>query len=255
MRSVVLILLVACGSSTKNQPAWPADGCLTYVDEHGTLHESDHARCAEPRRPYSTFKIANALIAVDAGVLAGPDAPMTWDQTRVLDDKDWPDVWRKPHTLRSGIAVSAVPYFRTLALQLGEERMRAGLAKLAYGNQDMSGDLDRFWLRGKLRISGAQQLALVDALAHRTLAVSRQAQDVVAEVTILSTTADRVIHGKTGTGPNEDGRKGWIVWQVGWIERGGKIIPYAAWLETPDESMEGARAARAARLDPILSRL
>ena len=110
MRSLVL-LLVACGSNTAPpglalsadaaiaidasvKPGfdpkpiatnWP-DGCFVLRDATGTLHDSNRDRCAMPRRAFSTFKLANALIAVDAGVLAGADSAMTWDKKRIKDE-------------------------------------------------------------------------------------------------------------------------------------------------------------------------
>ena len=233
---------------------WP-DGCFTLRDAAGVLHTSNRDRCALPRRPYSTFKLANALIAVDAGILDGPDAAMTWDKRTIPDEKSIRDAWRTPHTLRTGLAVSAVPYFRTLARQLGEPRMRAGLAKLDYGNQDISGGLDRFWLGGGMRISAAQQLELMEGLARGKLAVSARAQEVVREISELERTATAVLHGKTGSGPIEDETGGWVVWQVGWIERGSTMIPYACWLETKTEDVDAARAAREQRLRATLAAL
>ena len=35
---------------------WP-DGCFAIRDAAGTLHQNDPARCALPRRPFSTFKL------------------------------------------------------------------------------------------------------------------------------------------------------------------------------------------------------
>jgi beta-lactamase class D len=245
---------------------WP-DGCFMVRDASGMLRESDHARCAQPRRPYSTFKLPNAMIAVDAGILDGPDASMTWDKQAIPDEAWYRDVWRKPHTLRSGIAVSAVPYFRTLARQIGEPRMRAGLAKLAYGNQDMSGGLDRFWLGGGIRISAAQQLEFVDALARGKLAVSARAQEVVRDVSTLERAGSSVLHGKTGSGPIEDENAGdnkggsgddenggSIVWQVGWIELGKTIVPYACWMQQPGK-IDDLRTARDKRLRATLDGL
>jgi beta-lactamase class D len=250
-----LILLAACTASAAPRSEQWADGCFTYRDADGKLFESDHERCTAPRRPFSTFKIANALIALDAGVLDGPDAQMTWDKTKVPDQKGFRADWRKPHTLRTGIAVSAVPYFRTLALQVGEDRMRAGLEKLQYGNRDISGGLDKFWLGGGLRISAAEQLVFVDALANQKLAVSKKAQQTLAEVTILDTKGGAVLHGKTGTGPLEHGKGGWLAWQVGWIAKDGKRLPYAAWIESKAKSVDDARAAREKRLRGTLDAL
>lgn len=236
---------------------WP-DGCFTMRDASGKTVASDAARCALPRRPYSTFKLANALIAVDAGLLAGADAPMTWDRKAIPDEPGYRDAWRLPHTLRSGFAVSAVPYFRTLALQLGDERMHAGLVKLRYGNRDMAGGLSRFWLTpGKLRISADEQLAFVDALARGSLAVSARAQEVVRDISLLTKSVDdtAALHGKTGAGPIEERNGGWLVWQVGWVQRGAQSLPYAVWMESRAPDLDDARAARDQRLRATLTEL
>ena len=236
--------------SAELRERWRA-GCLLV----GGLVETDHTRCTLPRRPYSTFKLANALIGLDAGVIEGADSPMTWDKKAIPDEKGFRDEWRKPQTLRSALKVSSVPHFRTLARTLGENRMVAGLAKLGYGNQNIGGGLDKFWLRGELRISAAEQLAFVDALAHGKLAVSKHAQEVVREISELERHGSRVLHGKTGSGMSEDGSGKFLVWQVGWIEDGQQIVPYAAWIEVNGGTFDEARAARDALLHESLTAL
>lgn len=241
---------------------WP-DGCFAMRDTAGKLHSSSPQRCAMPRRPYSTFKVPNALIAVELGLLANADAELTWDKAAVPDQTDYLEVWRRPHTLKTGMAVSAVPYFRTLALQIGEDRMKAGLDKLAYGNRDLAGGLSRFWLtRGGLRISADQQLAFIEGLAGGTLPMSTRAQATVRDVVLLAKTADeqRELYGKTGSGPIEDGNGGWLVWQVGWVEGPGTIVPYAAWMDVAAPGGKGptldeARARREQRLRATLDEL
>jgi beta-lactamase class D len=280
MRAFPLLLLVACTSQTDRPgappplpsrpsptPIVPADpppdlariwpeGCFTFRDASGTVHASDRTRCARPRRPYSTFKIPNALLGVEAGLLAGPDAEMRWDKARIPDTKELMDAWRKPHTLRSGMKVSAVPHFRTLAIDLGAERMKAGLATLEYGNQDMSGGLDLFWLRkGGLLISADQQLAFVEKLARKQLPVSVKAQQAVTDVIELARVGDAVLYGKTGTGGLEDGGDAWLAWQVGWVDRKGVITPYAVWFETPIDNIMDVRAERERRLRAALDAL
>jgi beta-lactamase class D len=235
--------------------AWP-DGCFTALDR-GMVLTSDADRCALPRRPYSTFKIANALIAVDAGVLAGADSAMTWDKKAVPDQPDYLDVWRQPHTLRSGIAVSAVPYFRTLALTLGADRMRDGISRLHYGNEDISGDLSLFWLRGKLRISADQQRDFMAHLAAGTVAsFAATAQATVRDVLLIDERNGATLRGKTGSGPIEDGNGGYLVWLVGWVERDARAIPFAAWLEDKTGgTMDDARARRDQRVRATLAAL
>ena len=150
---------------------------------------------------------------------------------------------------------SQIPAAHPSAAVLGEERMGAGLAKLDYGNRDIGGKLDRFWLGdGALRISAQQQLAFVDALARGRLAVSAKAQEVVRDISTLARDADAVLHGKTGTGPVEDGSSRWLAWQVGWVEKAGVIVPYAAWLEV-EGTVDEVRAARETRLRTTLDAL
>jgi beta-lactamase class D len=282
---VVAVLLLGCSSSSSPAPApkpvaadaaapapgadarqdplaviraaWP-DGCFTAIDGDTTL-TSDAARCAEPHRPYSTFKIANALIALDAGVIAGAESPMTWDKKRIPDQPKYLDAWREPHTLRTGIAVSAVPYFRTLALQIGADRMKAGLARLGYGNQDISGGLSEFWLTGGLRISADQQLAFMSKLsAARVDTFAAAAQMTMRDVLSIDAQGGAALRGKTGSGPIEDGRGGWHVWLVGWVETDdGRTIPFAAWLEDrdPATTLDGAGAKRDDRVRATLAAL
>jgi beta-lactamase class D len=232
-------------------------GCFMLKTAAGVL-ESDRTRCTTARIPYSTFKLTNALIALDLGILDGPDAPITWDKRAVPDEKWFMSAWRRDHTLRSAMKVSAVPHFKTLARTIGEQRMAAALAKLDYGNRNLGGGIDKFWLDGELRISAEQQLAFVDKLAHGTLPIAANAQAAVREITTLDTKGMRVLHGKTGSGPATDLDKtndGKLVWQVGWIENGTEITPYAAWLEVDTRSIDEARATRDELLKMTLAAL
>ncbi len=81
---------------------------------------SDKVRSGEGRLPASTFKIPNALIALETGVVQDPDKDgFKWDGvTRSIE------AWNKDHTLRSAIAVSAFPVFQEIARRIGEERMK-----------------------------------------------------------------------------------------------------------------------------------
>jgi beta-lactamase class D len=231
---------------------WP-DSCFLARDGATTI-VSDAGRCAQPGRPYSTFKIANALIGLDAGVLDGPDAPMTWDKKRVPDEERYFDSWRQPHTLRSAMKVSSVPHFRTLALTIGEARMRDGLARLGYGNQNIDGGLSQFWLRGGgLRITAEQQLDFVGKLARGEVAgFSPAAQQTVREVIRLDERDGAVLFGKTGSGQAMTRDDAWLMWLVGWVERDGRILTFASWVEVVGGTFDDARAVRERRVRETL---
>jgi beta-lactamase class D len=198
------------------------------------------------------------LIGLDVGILTGPDAPMPWDQEKYPAQPYWPDAWRKDHTLRSGMAVSAVPAFRLLATKIGAERMRAGLARLHYGNEDVGGGLDLFWLKGAIRISGAEQLELVSKLSAGTLPFSAEAQRSLREAIRIEESPGATLFGKTGTGSAKDDEDQsddvpTRAWLVGWVETKGERYPFASWVEGP--TTKEARAMRTKAVWGILREL
>lgn len=248
------------------RPLFASNGCFTLRAADGTLFKTELERCAKPRRPYSTFKIANALIAVEAGVLATSDSPLAWNEAAFPPQSWWPDGWAKSHTLASGMAVSAVPHFRTLAATLGPARMRAGLERLRYGSCASSCDpgalepLDSFWLTGTFRASADDQLSLVDRLARKELDVKPATYEAVRTSLLREERSGKKLFAKTGTGAREDisgpdftEDAPHLAWLVGWVEDGDAVHSFAAWIEGDD--VEGAQAQRALAIRGALARL
>ena len=82
--------------------------------------------------------------------------------------------------------------------------------------------------------------------------------DVVAEISVQERTPMYVVHGKTGSGSIEGHvakDRMWMVWQVGRIERGAAIVPYAAWMEATGVKVEEARAMREKRVDATIAEI
>ena len=138
------------------------------VDDY-LIIASDKVRSGEGRLPASTFKIPNSIIALETGVVEDPDKDVfKWDGvTRSIEP------WNKDHTLRSAIAVSAVPVYQEIARRIGAERMQKYLDLFDYGNRDIGGGIDQFWLTGNLRIDPIQQIDFVDRLRRGVLPVSK----------------------------------------------------------------------------------
>src|SRR5918993_3460213 len=87
--------------------------------------------------PFSTFKIWNALIAIETGAMPDQHVRLDWDAAR-YPLPDWAQGWKRPHDMESAFAASAVWYFREVAGRIGPERMRHWLDRLGYGNADIS---------------------------------------------------------------------------------------------------------------------
>ena len=191
-----------------------------YKVEDYLLISSDTDRSGKPKLPASTFKIPNSLIALETGVVGDPDKDVfKWDGVKRDNE-----AWNKDHTLRSAIAVSAFPVYQEIARRIGEERMQKYVDLLDYGNHNIGGGIDRFWVSGDLRIDPVQQIDFLDRLRRRTLPVAKRSQDLVVDILPVTKVGDAVIRAKTGLTDREHGSLGWL---VGWAEKGGRDTVFA----------------------------
>ena len=189
----------------------PSDG--------GRIVVTDRERAEATFLPASTFKIPNALIALETGVVADADGTMfPWDKAV----RDF-DAWNQDHTLRTAFKASAVPVFQDIARKIGPERMQQYVNAFDYGNRDIGGaPIDTFWLNGNLRISALQQIDFLQRLYRGELQVSKQNQEIVRDIMYLELTEFGTLRGKTGAvgigvAP---GAKATLGWLVGWLEHG-----------------------------------
>lgn len=198
--------------------------------------------------PASTFKIANALIALETKVVKDADERVfKWDGKK----RDF-EAWNKDHTLRSAFKASAVWVFQEIAREIGEQRMRVYVTQFGYGNREPGGEIDTFWLEGKLRISALQQVEFLERLLIGKLPVSPRNADIVKDIAFIEQVGDATLRGKTGWIPNGDNKIGWF---VGWVERGGDTYVFALNLDPNEEKHVAARQTIAKALLTALGAL
>src|SRR4051812_14112506 len=165
-----------------------------YKTEDYLIIASDKDRPGQAFLPASTFKIPNSLIALETGVVEDPDKDVfKWDGVK----RDI-EAWNRDHTLRSAIAASAVPVYQEIARRIGAERMQQHVDLLDYGNHNIGGGIDQFWLTGELRIDPIQQIDFVDRLRRGVLPVSKRSQDLVRDILPVTKVGEAVIRAKTG---------------------------------------------------------
>jgi beta-lactamase class D len=193
-----------------------------YKTDEYLVIASDKERSGQGMLPASTFKIPNSLIALETGVVADPDKDVfKWDGvTRPVEG------WNHDHTLRSAIAASAVPVYQEIARRIGAERMQKYVDLFEYGNRDIGGGIDQFWLTGNLRIDPVQQVDFVDRLRRGVLPVSKRSQDLVRDILPVTKTGDAIIRAKTGLLGSEVDRPA-LGWLVGWAEKGSSQTVFA----------------------------
>lgn len=168
--------------------------------------------CKVRTSPCSTFKIPNSLIALETGVASGADFTIPWDGT-----KRSIEAWNRDQTLRSAYSVSCVWYYQELARRIGMKRYQETMPKLNYGNGDLSGGVDQFWLESSLTISPDEQVDFLRRLHGGKLPFSERAVDVVLDIMTLSKVDEVTFRGKTGTGGSlatNEMNLGWFVGSV-----------------------------------------
>jgi beta-lactamase class D len=183
---------------------------------------SDTDRSGEAMLPASTFKIPNSLIALETDVVGDPDKDIfKWDGVvRSIE------AWNRDHTMRSAIAASAVPVYQEIARRIGAERMQKYVDLFEYGNRDIGGGIDQFWLTGNLRIDPVQQIDFVDRLRRGVLPVSKRSQELVRDILPVTKSDDAIIRAKSGLLGGEVGKPS-LGWLVGWAEKGTASTVFA----------------------------
>lgn len=161
--------------------------------------------------PASTFKIPHALFALDAGVVRDEFQVFPWDGVKRQFES-----WNRDQDLRSSMRASTVWVYQSFARQLGETREQEYLERIAYGNTDVSGGVDRFWLDGGLRISAPEQIVFLQRLHRNTLPFAVEHQRLVKDVMIVEAGRDWILRAKSGWAVDVEPQIGWYVGFVEW---------------------------------------
>lgn len=158
--------------------------------------------------PCSTFKVPNSLFGLEKGVLTGKNTLYKWDRKK----HSRPEA-NKDQTLESAFQQSIVWYYQIVARKIGEASMKSYLKATSYGNQDISGGIDNFWLMSSMTISPRNQVDFVEKLDQETLPFSKKNQRIVKELMTYDQGSDWAFRGKTGTGDAVKSwkRQGWFV--------------------------------------------
>lgn len=186
------------------------DACIALYDSNADQHlVYNMKQCQERLAPCSTFKIPNALIGLETGVLIGPGDIKKWDGTkhsRKVNNRD--------HDLASATKNSVLWYFQDVAEDVGPKRMQEYLDAFNYGNRDISGGQDHFWLSSSLQITALEQIRFMAALDRTALPASAENQEAVKGMMLqtekLPEDFQGDVYGKTGSCVSAEGHHGWF---------------------------------------------
>ncbi len=204
------------------------EGTFVLLDgQTGAFQRYNEARADTRYLPASTYKIPNSLIALETGVAKDKDFEIAWDSKRNPRQPWWPAAWAQNHTLETALQNSAVWYYQEVARRIGAERMQAYVDRFNYGNRDISGGIDQFWLTGALRISANEQVEFLRRFYVNQFGLSERTVKMTKDILVLEQTPDYRLSGKTGwAGFGEPGATQ-TAWLVGYLERQGDVYYFA----------------------------
>ena len=242
--SVVLFSIILCGTCFSQERTdfkkyfdeYNVKGSfLLYDMKEDKNYYYDSSRCNTRFTPASTFKIPNSIIGLETGVIPDENFVIKWDGIK-RNFKEW----NRDLDMKTAIEVSAVPYYQELARRVGEKKMEEMVRLLGYGNMDISGGIDKFWLDGSLRISQFEQVAFLKKLYNNELPVSARSMEITKKIIPAEDTMGLKFKGKTGWGEQDNKTIGW--W-VGWVQKDDDVYFFAINIESdnPDDRFASAR--------------
>jgi len=187
-------------------------------------------RCNQRFTPASTFKIPNSLIALETGVIKDEYVVTPYNKEKHPPEAWWPNGWTQAQNLRTGIKNSVVWYYQEIAKKVGKENYNKYLKQFQYGNEDLTGAIDQFWLSSSLKISPNEEVEFLKRFYKGELSVSKRTTDIVKDILVLEKTDDYKLSGKTGLSSQQDDGKR-LGWFVGYLERKDDVYFFATNLE------------------------
>ena len=178
--------------------------------DHWSLYNLDMA--TTQISPDSTYKIYDALFALEEDIITPEDSLLTWNH------EDYPfEAWEQDQTLQMAMSGSVNWYFETLDHQIGRDGIQSYVQKIGYGNENAGRDIGSYWMESTLKISPVEQIELLNAFYQNTFDFDPENIQAVKDSIRLLSSADGTLYGKTGTG-RVDGqdRNGWF---IGFVER------------------------------------
>ncbi|MBD1892162.1 class D beta-lactamase [Coleofasciculus sp. FACHB-SPT9] len=198
------------------------EGSIVVYDQNkNQFYEHNAPRNSTAFFPASTFKIFNALVALETGVIRDEVTVLTWDgiQRNIA-------AWNRDTNLRQGFKDSTVWFYQILARKIGHERMQKFINQVGYGNRQIgtSEQIDRFWLDGPLKITPKQEIEFLQRLYRNDLPFSQRSLDLVKDIMVREQTPDYVLRGKTGWTDSTNPENGWF---VGYLEQNKNVYFFA----------------------------
>jgi beta-lactamase class D len=254
MKQVVFAVLLICvaipsyGDSRRSKwqerQSWSSyfreanvQGCfLVYDLEKDEYFSYNRKRVNTGFLPASTYKIFNSLIALETRAVRDEREVLKWDGVERMVPE-----WNRDQSMREAIKTSTVWFYQEMARRIGQERMQHYINAASYGNRNIGGGIDHFWLDGMLRTTAKEQVDLLVKLHRNQLPFSPRTTSIVKDILISEKTDQYTLRAKTGWAGLGNRSAPQIGWWVGFVERDGKAYFFAMNVDIKKDEDAAAR--------------
>jgi beta-lactamase class D len=120
--------------------------------------------------------------------------------------------------------------------KISSDTLKKWIDSIHYGNKDMGGPVDSFWLNNHLKITSDEQLGFIKRLYFDQLPFFNRPQKLVRGMMTVENNSNYRLVYKTGQGVKEDGHS--IGWVVGWEEENKHPYFFVINLESADTTKD-----------------
>ena len=212
------------------------EGSFTMLDNaDGSITVYNMALDTQRLGPASTFKILNALVALETGIATDTSMKIKWDGQR----RSTPEL-NQDLTLAQAFRLSSVSHFQELARKIGKDTMQHWIDTIGYGNRQLGTSIDSFWLNNSLKISPDEQLGFLKRLYFDQLPFRKSTQEMVRALMLQEDNTLYKLSYKTGLGIAQDSSQ--IGWVTGWIEENRHVYFFVTLVKTPNQKIDLPKA-------------
>lgn len=217
------------------------NGSFVLYDASTNQYQIYNREMSEQRvSPDSTYKIYSALFALESNVISTKNNEQLWDGT-VYPFKEW----NVNQTLSTALGSSVNWYFQRLDQKIGKKKLQNYFHKVNYGNENLSGNLDNYWLESSLKISPIEQVQLLYAFDDNTFGFKAENVRAVKKALFIEEQKQGQLYGKTGTGTvNGKDINGWF---IGYVKKNNHTYYFAINIQDKNGNANGAKAAEIAK--------
>ena len=232
--SILLVTLFSCSvnkakmdnSLKKYFDDKGVEGCFAMLNNaNGEITMYNMELDTQRFSPVNTFQIVDALIGLQSGAITNDTMQIKW--TGIKTDStlvNGPD-------MKWSFKTNAHVYFQEIARRIGKDTMQHWIDSLGYGNKNISGPIDSFWLNNTLKISADEQLGLMKRLYFDQLPFRKSAQQMVRDALVQEDNTNYKLSYSRGWGNDEKGHG--IGWVTGWIEENKHVYFFVTFIKAP----------------------